>query len=194
MAYRVEPIFMKFYSQVEPIHLHGATDPDKIPYGEQPLRPLQAARKAEEKIADGVSVLPVNIANGSINISMGKMAAGIGNQAANLPKLTSMSPSLSLPKMPAVPGLATMTAGTTGAVGGASAATASATAAAASATAVVGDTVGQVGHVAGEVVGGLWGLMKDAANVTSDTVTHLANNRIPITTTPYAGTSTTKYE
>jgi len=180
---------MKFYSQIEPIHLHGPTDPDKIPFGEQPLRPLQAARKAEERNAEGPSVLPVNIANGAINISMGKMAAGIGNQAANLPKLSSMSPSLSLPKIPAVPGLATMTAGTTSAVGGASAATASATAAAASATAVVGE----VGHVAGEVVGGLWGLMKDAANVTSDTVTHLANNRVPITTSPYAGTTTTRF-
>ena len=146
MAYRVEPIFMRFYSQIEPIHLHGPTDPDKIPYAEQPLRHLQAARKEEDKVDNlaGVSVLPVNIANGSINISVGKMAAGIGNQAANLPKLTSMSPSLSLPKMPAVPGLAGMAQGGTAAAGSAAAASASAQAAAATATAAVGDTVGQV--------------------------------------------------
>lgn len=78
MAYRVEPIFMKFYSQIEPIHLYGPNDPDKVPYGELPLRHLQAARKEEDKNEPGV--LPVNIANGSINISVGKMAAGIGNQ------------------------------------------------------------------------------------------------------------------
>jgi hypothetical protein len=42
---------------------------------------VQAARKEEDRIdPSGVSVLPVNIANGSINISVGKMAAGIGNQ------------------------------------------------------------------------------------------------------------------
>ena len=32
---------MRFYSQIEPIHLHGPNDHDKIPYGEQPLRHLQ---------------------------------------------------------------------------------------------------------------------------------------------------------
>jgi hypothetical protein len=48
--------------------------------------------------------------------------------------------------------------------------------------------------VAGEVVGGLWGLMKDAANVTSDTVTNLATNRATITTTAAtSGTTTTTY-
>ena len=82
MAYRVEPIFMKFYSQIEPIHLYGPNDPEKVPYSEQPLRHLQAARKEEDKNTEttGIPVLPVNIANGSINISVGKMAAGIGNQ------------------------------------------------------------------------------------------------------------------
>ena len=85
VAYRVEPIFMRFYSQIEPIHLHGPTDPDKIPYAEQPLRHLQAARKEEDKVDNlaGVSVLPVNIANGSINISVGKMAAGIGRNGSS---------------------------------------------------------------------------------------------------------------
>ena len=32
VAYRVEPIFMKFYSQIEPVHLFGADDPNKMPY------------------------------------------------------------------------------------------------------------------------------------------------------------------
>ena len=43
------------------------------------------------------------------------------------------------------------------------------------------------------MVGGLWGLMKDAAYVTSDTVTSLTNNRTTITTTApmTAGTNTT---
>lgn len=55
-----------------------------------------------------------------------------------------MSPSLSLPKLPAVPGLPGMAHGGAAAAGGAATASASAQAAAASATAVVGDTVGQV--------------------------------------------------
>jgi hypothetical protein len=83
VAYRVEPIFMKFYSQIEPIHLYGPSDPEKVPYSEQPLRHLQAARKEEDKNEAGIPVLPVNIANGSINISVGKMAAGIGNQVSH---------------------------------------------------------------------------------------------------------------
>jgi hypothetical protein len=55
-----------------------------------------------------------------------------------------MSPSLSLPKLPAVPGLSGMAQGGSTAAGSAAAASASAQAAAASASAVVGDTVGQV--------------------------------------------------
>lgn len=107
VAYRVEPIFMKFYGKVEPIHLHSANDANKLPYSDMPLQPLQNARKEDDKEdAASNSMLPVNIANGSINISMGKM---LPSQAtASLNKIPSMSPSLSLPKipsMPSVPGL-----------------------------------------------------------------------------------------
>jgi hypothetical protein len=50
---------------------------------------VQAARKEEDRIdPSGVSVLPVNIANGSINISVGKMAAGIGNQVKKVAPFT----------------------------------------------------------------------------------------------------------
>ena len=49
----------------------------------------------------------------------------------------------------------------------------------------------QVGHVAGEVVGGLWGFMKDAAYVTSDTVTNLTTSRVTTTTTATTSGTTT---
>ena len=100
VGYRVEPIFMKFYSQIEPIHLFGADEPNKVPYSELPLQPLQAPRKTDGDITDpAASLLPVNIANGSINISASKMVAGLSSQAANLPKIAAISPSLSLPKL-----------------------------------------------------------------------------------------------
>ncbi len=53
------------------------------------------------------SLLPVNIANGAINISMGKMLPSQAGAAvaSSIPKMSSMTPSLSLPKMPGVPGL-----------------------------------------------------------------------------------------
>ena len=41
VGYRVEPIFMKFYSQIEPVHLFGAEEPNKVPYNDIPLQPLQ---------------------------------------------------------------------------------------------------------------------------------------------------------
>ena len=41
VGYRVEPIFMKFYSQIEPVHLFGADEPYKVPYNDIPLQPLQ---------------------------------------------------------------------------------------------------------------------------------------------------------
>ena len=41
VGYRVEPIFMKFYSQIEPVHLFGADEPNKVPYNDIPLQPLQ---------------------------------------------------------------------------------------------------------------------------------------------------------
>ena len=86
---------MKFYSQIEPIHLYGCDDPNKLSYNEIPLQPLQKPKKnAEGESVD--AILPVNIANGSINISMGKMASGLTSQAANL---AAISPSLSLPKL-----------------------------------------------------------------------------------------------
>nr|XP_040565528.1 phospholipase DDHD1-like [Lepeophtheirus salmonis] len=86
VAYRVEPIFMKFYAQIEPVHLYSENDPNKSPYDKIPLQPLQGARKenVEGYSSDFTdSMLPLNIANGSINISVGKMAAGIGLQAAS---------------------------------------------------------------------------------------------------------------
>lgn len=93
VAYRIEPIFMKFYSQIEPVHLYGVDEPNKTPYNDIPLQPLQVPKKEESLTEAGI---PVNIANGSINISMSKMASGITSQAANL---AAISPSLSLPKL-----------------------------------------------------------------------------------------------
>ena len=64
-----------------------------------PLQPLQTARKSLDEEYTAANLLPVNIANGSINISMSKMASGLSKQAAELPKIASISPSLSLPKI-----------------------------------------------------------------------------------------------
>ena len=61
---------------------------------------------------DSASGLPVNIANGSINISMGKMLNNVGAAGA------SMSPSISMPKIPS--GLPGLGAGAAGAGAGAS--------------------------------------------------------------------------
>ena len=61
------------------------------------MQPLQTAKKEGDDLQ--ATILPVNIANGSINISMSKMASGLSHQAATLPKLSSISPSLSLPKL-----------------------------------------------------------------------------------------------
>ena len=102
VSYRVEPIFMKFYSQVEPVHLKppvaGATF-QTAHIDDAPLQPLQNARKEDDQV-DSASGLPVNIANGSINISMGKMLNNVGVAGA------SMSPSISMPKIPSgLPGL-----------------------------------------------------------------------------------------
>ena len=50
VAYRVEPVFMKFYSKVEPVHLLGAAELGKVPYSELPLQPLQNARKDDDQV------------------------------------------------------------------------------------------------------------------------------------------------
>ena len=63
------------------------------------MQPLQTARKSLDEEYTAANLLPVNIANGSINISMSKMASGLSKQAAELPKIASISPSLSLPKI-----------------------------------------------------------------------------------------------
>ena len=146
---------MRFYSQIEPVHLFNCDDPTKIPYGELPLQPLQVPKKGSVDSAEHTSILPVNIANGSINISMGKMASELSSQATHLPKLHAISPSLSLPKLqgngqPTGHGHAAgMRAGaaaaatTIGQVGHNST-TASMAAAAGASTAAVGDAVNQV--------------------------------------------------
>ena len=60
---------------------------------------FQNARKEEDQV-DSASGLPLNIANGSISISMGKMLNNVGAAGA------SISPSLSMPKIPTgLPGL-----------------------------------------------------------------------------------------
>ena len=164
---------MKFYSKVEPVHLFSAADaPNRLPYSEAPLQPLQNARKDEQgggeqggvggsNVVDAAaSMLPVNIANGSINISMGKMMPT--NAATKM--AASMSPSLSLSKMSnVIPNLGQSTSGsatstsTTFSTGG-------------GATGVngamnqVGGAMNQVGQAAGGLIGGVFGMVKDAVN------------------------------
>ena len=46
----MEPVFMKFYSKVEPVHLYGSGEAIRQPYSELPLQPLQNARKEEEQV------------------------------------------------------------------------------------------------------------------------------------------------
>ena len=131
-----------------------------MPYNDIPLQPLQTPKKADEAGPDGLpQVLPVNIANGSINISMGKMAQGLSNQAAHLPKISAISPSLSLPKLQgngaAAAAAGGMTAGAAmaGAHHHATADTAAGMAAAAGAsTAVVGDAVNHVRTLRNRVI------------------------------------------
>ncbi len=116
VAYRVEPIFMKFYSKVEPVHLtgpeHGHFQTSHI--DDMPLQPLQNARKDDESSTGGASEsasgvtgaagLPLNIANGSINLNVGKMLPNVPSAMGAAG--ASMSPSISLPKMPSgLPGL-----------------------------------------------------------------------------------------
>ena len=155
VAYRVEPIFMRFYSQIEPVHLFNCDDPTKIPYGELPLQPLQVPKKGSVDSAENTSILPVNIANGSINISMGKMASELSSQATHLPKIAAISPSLSLPKLQGNgqpsgvagrPGTAAGRAGAASAMaaGHGHGTTASMAAAAGASSAAVGDAVNQV--------------------------------------------------
>ena len=132
VSYRVEPIFMKFYSQVEPVHLKppvaGATFQTSH-IDDAPLHPLQNARKEDDQV-DSASGLPVNIANGSINISMGKMLNNVGAAGA------SMSPSISMPKIPSgLPGLGAGAASTSSGLSGTS--TSSFTAAASGLTSAI---------------------------------------------------------
>lgn len=198
VAYRVEPIFMKFYSQVEPIHLYGAGDSDKVPYGQQPLQPLQAARKSEDEF-DSSSLLPVNIANGSINISVGKMAAGFGSPAAALPKMPkTMSPSLSLPKIPnggTAAAATTTTTSTTSAAGAtanaaaAAAASASSTMSAAAAATGAAAATTAVGDAVGQVAGGIWGMVRDAAAAVTPASAAEAAAHLTTTTTTTTATN-----
>ena len=179
VAYRVEPIFMKFYSKVEPVHLYGAGDAAaKPPYSDMPLQPLQNARKEDDAGAGGgdsaSSIIPVNIANGSINISMGKMIPGSQNV---VPKMASMSPSLSLSKMSNVipnlgggggQGAASGGAGAAGAATGSAASTTFSTGGAGGHTLngglnQVGGAMNSVGQAAGGLIGGVFGMVKDAA-------------------------------
>ena len=85
VAYRIEPIFMKIYAQIEPNQIHPWAEPYKVPYSQLPLQPLVRRDPSAPGEAGGV---PVNIANGSINVDIGKMGAmagvpGAGQDQAN---------------------------------------------------------------------------------------------------------------
>jgi len=73
VAYRIEPIFMKIYAQIEPNHIYPWTEQYKVPYGQLPLQPL--VRRDPPATAGDAQQLPVNIANGTINVDIGKMGA-----------------------------------------------------------------------------------------------------------------------
>ena len=73
VAYRIEPIFMKIYAQIEPNHIYPWTDQYKVPYGQLPLQAL--VRRDPPVAAGDAQQLPVNIANGTINVDIGKMGA-----------------------------------------------------------------------------------------------------------------------
>ena len=76
VAYRIEPIFMKIYAQLEPVHIYAYNDVYKVPYSQLPLQLL--VRKDPAGAAEGGQMgLPVNIANGSINVDITKMASGM---------------------------------------------------------------------------------------------------------------------
>ena len=76
VAYRIEPIFMKIYAQLEPVHIYPYNDVYKVPYSQLPLQLL--VRKDQAGGGDGSQMgLPVNIANGSINVDITKMASGM---------------------------------------------------------------------------------------------------------------------
>ena len=79
VAYRIEPIFMKIYSQLEPVHIYPYNEVYKLPYSQLPL---ELVRKDTQGQADAAQ-MPVNIVNGSINVDMTKMASGLaGNMMA----------------------------------------------------------------------------------------------------------------
>ena len=163
-----------------------------------PLQPLQNARKDE---GDGISgadstgghsVLPVNIANGSINLNVTKILPGPAS------KITSMSPSLSLPKITnigkstsattTVTTTATATTSAAAAVGPSSASNSAAfpygTTSSTSTTSTLtgaggklsshnsdsnGSTMNEVGKAAGDMLSGMFGMVKDAASVVDPT-------------------------
>ena len=76
VAYRIEPIFMKIYAQLEPVHIYPYNEVYKVPYSQLPLQLL--VRKDPQGQGDNPQLgLPVNIANGSINVDITKMASGM---------------------------------------------------------------------------------------------------------------------
>ena len=76
VAYRIEPIFMKIYAQLEPVHIYPYNEVYKIPYSQLPLQLL--VRKDPQGQGEAAQMgLPVNIANGSINVDITKMASGM---------------------------------------------------------------------------------------------------------------------
>lgn len=75
VAYRIEPIFMKIYAQLEPVHIFPYNEVYKMPYSQLPL---ELVRKDQQGQGDAAQMgLPVNIVNGSINVDMAKMASGM---------------------------------------------------------------------------------------------------------------------
>jgi len=82
VAYRIEPIFMKIYSHIEPLHIYPFNEVYKIPYSQMPLQPLvRRDPQGPNENPQNVS-LPVNIANGSINVDISKMASGMAGAGA----------------------------------------------------------------------------------------------------------------
>ena len=83
VAYRIEPIFMKIYAQLEPVHIYPWNDVYKVPYSQLPLQLL--VRKDQQGPGDASQMgLPVNIANGSINVDISKMASGMLSGEQNM--------------------------------------------------------------------------------------------------------------
>ena len=77
VAYRIEPIFMKIYAQLEPVHIYPFNEVYKIPYSQLPLQLL--IRKDQQGHVDP-SQMGLNIANGTINVDISKMASGMLSQ------------------------------------------------------------------------------------------------------------------